>query len=44
MLTSPAEHVVNGALFYFDTGLGLQRLMMDFLLAHRLGGAHRGCG
>jgi poly(hydroxyalkanoate) depolymerase family esterase len=44
MLTSPAEHLVNGALFYFDTGLGLQRLMMDFLLAHRLGAAHRGCG
>jgi len=44
LLTSPAEHVVNGALFYYDAGLGLQRLMMDFLLAHRLGVAHRGCG
>ncbi len=43
-LTSPADHMVNGALFYEDVGIGLQRQMMHFLLDHRLGGVHRGCG
>lgn len=43
-LTSPYEHMINGDLFYYDTGLALQRSMMDFLLAHRLGGPHQGCG
>ena len=43
-LTSPYEHLVNGALFYFDAGLALQRMMMSFLLAHALGGVHQGCG
>jgi poly(hydroxyalkanoate) depolymerase family esterase len=43
-LTSPYEHLINGALFYYDQGLALQRLMMDFLLSHRLGGPHHGCG
>jgi pimeloyl-ACP methyl ester carboxylesterase len=42
-LTSPAEHLINGALLYEDIGLGLQRQMMDFLLAHRRGAAHQ-CG
>jgi len=48
-LSSPYEHLINGALFYFDSGLGcqdvgLQRLLMGFLLAHRVGGVHQGCG
>lgn len=43
-LTSPYEHLLNGALFYFDPGLELQRLMMDFLLSKRLGGPRVGCG
>ena len=40
-VTSPYEHLLNGALFYYDSGLELQRTMMGFLLDHRLGGA---CG
>jgi hypothetical protein len=43
-LTSPAEHLVDGLLLYEDTGLGLQRQMMDFLLAHRRGGPRQACG
>jgi poly(hydroxyalkanoate) depolymerase family esterase len=43
-LTSPAEHLVDGLLLYEDTGLGLQRQMMDFLLAHRQGGPRQACG
>lgn len=43
-LTSPYEHLINGALFYYDQGAALQRLMMDFLLAHRLGGPGHACG
>lgn len=43
-LTSPYEHLLNGALFYFDFGIELQRLMMDFLLSKRLGGPQVGCG
>ncbi len=43
-VTSPAEHLINGALLYEDVGLGLQRRMMDFLLAHRRGAARQGCG
>jgi len=43
-VTSPAEHLINGALVSTDIGLGLQRLMMNFLLAHRLGDVHQGCG
>lgn len=34
-LTTPADHLVNGALLYEDLGLGLQRQMMEFLLAQR---------
>lgn len=44
LLTSPYEHLLNGALFYFDPGIELQRLMMDFLLSKRLGGPRVGCG
>ena len=36
-LTTPADHLVNGALLYQDIGLGLQRQMMEFLLAQRRG-------
>jgi poly(hydroxyalkanoate) depolymerase family esterase len=36
-VTSPYEHLLNGALFYYVQGLELQRTMMRFLLAHRLG-------
>jgi poly(hydroxyalkanoate) depolymerase family esterase len=43
-LTSPAEHLINGALLYEDIGLGLQRQMMDFLLAHRRGAPRQACG
>ncbi|MDQ1493296.1 MAG: hypothetical protein QOJ23_5810 [Actinomycetota bacterium] len=43
-LTSPADHVVDGALLYEDVGLGIQRQMMDFLLGHRRGAARQGCG
>jgi poly(hydroxyalkanoate) depolymerase family esterase len=43
-LTSPADHLVNGMLLSEDVGLGLQRQMMDFLLAHRLGGPRQACG
>ncbi len=43
-LTSPLDHLVNGALLYEDVGVGLQREMMDFLLAHRLGAPRQGCG
>lgn len=43
-VTSPADHLMNGLLLYEDVGLGLQRQMMTFLLAHRLGAAHQGCG
>jgi pimeloyl-ACP methyl ester carboxylesterase len=43
-VSSPAEHLINGALLYEDIGIGLQRQMMDFLLAHRLGAGHQGCG
>ncbi|HEV7688922.1 MAG TPA: PHB depolymerase family esterase [Acidimicrobiia bacterium] len=43
-LTSPAEHLVDALLLYEDTGLGLQRQMMDFLLAHRRGGPRQACG
>ena len=42
--TTPYEHLLNGALFYYDVGLDLQRTMMDFLLAHKLGGPRQGCG
>jgi poly(hydroxyalkanoate) depolymerase family esterase len=42
--TSPYEHLLNGALFYYDQGRELQRRMMGFLLAHRLGGPGQGCG
>ena len=34
-LTTPADHLVNGALLYEDIGLGLQRQMMEFLLSQR---------
>ena len=34
-LTTPADHLINGALLYQDIGLGLQRQMMEFLLSHR---------
>jgi poly(hydroxyalkanoate) depolymerase family esterase len=44
LVTSPYEHLINGALFSFDQGLELQRSMMNFLLAHRLGGLRVGCG
>lgn len=43
-VTSPYEHLLNGALFYYRQGLELQRTMMRFLLAHRLGGPGVGCG
>jgi poly(hydroxyalkanoate) depolymerase family esterase len=43
-LTSPYEHLINGYFISTDSGLGLERLMMDFLLAHRLGAVHHGCG
>ncbi len=43
-VTSPMEHLINGYLISADLGIGLQRLMMDFLLAHRLGGPTQGCG
>jgi poly(hydroxyalkanoate) depolymerase family esterase len=43
-VTSPLEHLLNGALLYYDPGLGLQRQMMGFLLAHRLGAPHQACG
>jgi poly(hydroxyalkanoate) depolymerase family esterase len=33
-LTTPADHLINGALLYQDIGLGLQRQMMEFLLTH----------
>jgi poly(hydroxyalkanoate) depolymerase family esterase len=42
--TSPHEHLVNGYLMGEDAGLELQRSMMDFLLAHRLGAPGVGCG
>lgn len=42
-LTSPADHLINGALLYQDIGLGLQRQMMDFLLSHRRGSAGQAC-
>lgn len=43
-VTSPYEHLLNGALFYYRQGLELQRTMMRFLLAHRRGGPGVGCG
>jgi poly(hydroxyalkanoate) depolymerase family esterase len=43
-VTSPMEHLINGYLISADLGIGLQRLMMSFLLAHRLGGPTQGCG
>jgi pimeloyl-ACP methyl ester carboxylesterase len=43
LLTSPYEHLINGYFISTDSGLGLERLMMDFLLAHRLGHSHQGC-
>jgi pimeloyl-ACP methyl ester carboxylesterase len=43
-LTSPYEHLINGYFISTDSGVGLMRLMMDFLLAHRLGAVHQGCG
>jgi poly(hydroxyalkanoate) depolymerase family esterase len=36
-ITSPLEHLANGYLISEDAGLDLQRAMMSFLLAHRLG-------
>jgi poly(hydroxyalkanoate) depolymerase family esterase len=42
--TSPLEHLINGYLISTDAGLGLERMMMSFLLAHRLGHAGQGCG
>ena len=42
-ITSPADHLVNGALLYQDIGLGLQRQMMEFLLSHRRGSAGQAC-
>jgi poly(hydroxyalkanoate) depolymerase family esterase len=42
-LTSPYEHLINGYLISTDSGLAIERLMMDFLLAHRLGAARQGC-
>jgi hypothetical protein len=42
--TTPHEHLVNGYLIAEDAGLELQRDMMDFLLAHRMGGPGVGCG
>jgi poly(hydroxyalkanoate) depolymerase family esterase len=43
-VTSPLEHVLNGLLISTDFGLNLERMMLDFLLAHRLGAVHQGCG
>jgi poly(hydroxyalkanoate) depolymerase family esterase len=43
-ITSPHEHLVNGYLISEDAGLDLQRSMMDFLLAHRMGPPGVGCG
>jgi poly(hydroxyalkanoate) depolymerase family esterase len=43
-VTSPAEHLLNGALLYYDQGIGLQRQMMAFLLAHRKGAPRQACG
>ena len=43
-MTSPLEHLLNGLLISTDFGLNLKRMMMDFLLAHRLGAVHQGCG
>jgi poly(hydroxyalkanoate) depolymerase family esterase len=43
-VTSLYEHLINGYLISTDSGLGLQRLMMDFLLTHRLGAVHQACG
>ena len=43
-VTTPHEHLANGFLVSEDQGLELQRAMMQFLLAHRLGSPGQGCG
>lgn len=43
-ITTPYDHMIDGGFFYYSYGLGLQRMMMDFLLAHRLGGVRQACG
>ena len=43
-LTSIYDHMLDGELFADNAGNDVQRNMMGFLLAHRLGAAHRGCG
>ncbi len=42
--TSPLEHLLDGYLISTDAGLSLERMMMSFLLAHRLGHDGQGCG
>jgi poly(hydroxyalkanoate) depolymerase family esterase len=43
-VTSPLEHLANGYLMSEDAGLDMQRSMMAFLLAHRMGAPGVGCG
>lgn len=43
LVTSPLEHLATGYLVSEDAGLELQRAMMRFLLAHRLGGPGHAC-
>jgi hypothetical protein len=43
-VTTPLEHLATGFLVSEDAGLELQRAMMRFLLAHRLGGPRQACG
>ncbi|MFI9406352.1 alpha/beta hydrolase family esterase [Nocardia sp. NPDC052316] len=38
------DHIGGGLLLQSERGLGLQRELMNFLLAHRLGGPRQACG
>ncbi|MFI6997597.1 alpha/beta hydrolase family esterase [Nocardia sp. NPDC050175] len=38
------DHIAGGLLMQSERGIGLQRDMMNFLLAHRLGGSRQACG
>ncbi|WP_433661632.1 extracellular catalytic domain type 1 short-chain-length polyhydroxyalkanoate depolymerase [Nocardia sp. CA-128927] len=38
------DHIGGGLLMQSERGIELQRALMNFLLAHRLGGPHQACG